>query len=208
MGFWYSAVGDCNLWYVTISRGGAHRCVSGWWIMCHNFEISRCLWTHSIVISIFMYASMFSIIFWQTNLRMFSLQLLESGYRMECPPGCPASVYSLMRDCWQWDDTKRPSFRQTHHDLEHMFQVIINVSVTHRLSWSVIYHEFRVDHRFFGMLRDNYQLLATLRQDPEYQLRTKKHHFQIWMLLTMKVTTSTTPSQNFHSEMSHDPLCM
>jgi len=49
-------------------------------------------------------------------------QLLESGYRMECPPGCPASVYSLMRDCWQWDDTKRPSFRQTHHDLEHMFQ--------------------------------------------------------------------------------------
>ena len=61
---------------------------------------------------------------------------------------------------------------------------------------------------FFGMLRDNYQLLATLRQDPEYQLRTKKHHFQIWMLLTMKVTTSTTPSHNFHYEMSHDPLCM
>ena len=42
---------------------------------------------------------------------------------MECPPGCPARVYSLMRDCWQWEDVKRPSFRQTHHDMEHMFQV-------------------------------------------------------------------------------------
>ena len=50
-------------------------------------------------------------------------QLLESGYRMECPPGCPARVYSLMRECWHWDDGRRPSFRQIHHDMEHMFQV-------------------------------------------------------------------------------------
>jgi len=49
-------------------------------------------------------------------------QLLESGYRMECPPGCPARVYSLMRECWQWDPTKRPSFRQMHYDMENMFQ--------------------------------------------------------------------------------------
>lgn len=51
-------------------------------------------------------------------------QLLESGYRMECPPGCPARVYSLMRECWQWEATKRPSFRQMHYDMENMFQVI------------------------------------------------------------------------------------
>lgn len=25
--------------------------------------------------------------------------MLESGYRMECPPGCPARVYELMRQC-------------------------------------------------------------------------------------------------------------
>lgn len=43
---------------------------------------------------------------------------------MECPPGCPARVYSLMRECWHWDDGRRPSFRQIHHDMEHMFQVI------------------------------------------------------------------------------------
>ena len=50
-------------------------------------------------------------------------QLLESGYRMECPPGCPGRVYSLMKECWQWEDIRRPSFRQMHADMENMFQV-------------------------------------------------------------------------------------
>merc|ERR1719410_1589007 len=49
-------------------------------------------------------------------------QLLESGYRMECPPGCPGRVYSLMRECWHWEDGRRPAFRQIHHDMENMFQ--------------------------------------------------------------------------------------
>ena len=42
---------------------------------------------------------------------------------MECPPGCPGRVYSLMRECWHWEDGRRPAFRQIHHDMEHMFQV-------------------------------------------------------------------------------------
>lgn len=41
---------------------------------------------------------------------------------MECPPGCPAAVYELMRGCWQWNPADRPTFQQIHHDLEHMFQ--------------------------------------------------------------------------------------
>ncbi|CAG9558686.1 unnamed protein product [Danaus chrysippus] len=48
--------------------------------------------------------------------------MLEKGYRMECPPGCPAAVYELMRGCWQWSPSDRPSFREIHHALEHMFQ--------------------------------------------------------------------------------------
>lgn len=47
---------------------------------------------------------------------------LEKGYRMECPPGCPAAVYELMRGCWQWNPADRPTFRDIHHALEHMFQ--------------------------------------------------------------------------------------
>lgn len=25
--------------------------------------------------------------------------MLETGYRMECPPGCPPNVYELMKQC-------------------------------------------------------------------------------------------------------------
>ncbi|XP_073957451.1 tyrosine-protein kinase Abl [Choristoneura fumiferana] len=48
--------------------------------------------------------------------------MLEKGYRMECPPGCPSAVYELMRGCWQWNAADRPTFREIHHALEHMFQ--------------------------------------------------------------------------------------
>lgn len=48
---------------------------------------------------------------------------LESGYRMERPSGCPPEVYDLMRQCWQWNAQDRPTFKNIHHALEHMFQV-------------------------------------------------------------------------------------
>lgn len=48
--------------------------------------------------------------------------MLEKGYRMECPPGCPPKVYELMRDCWQWSAMDRPTFEKIHHSLENMFQ--------------------------------------------------------------------------------------
>lgn len=48
--------------------------------------------------------------------------MLEKGYRMECPPGCPPKVYDLMRQCWQWSAADRPTFKEIHHSLENMFQ--------------------------------------------------------------------------------------
>ena len=61
-------------------------------------------------------------------------QLLESGYRMECPPGCPPKVYELMRQCWSWDAIDRPSFLEIHYALENMFQ---ESSITEGLSKSI-----------------------------------------------------------------------
>lgn len=49
-------------------------------------------------------------------------QLLESGYRMECPPGCPSRIYDLMRQCWNWEPNERPSFLDIHYAMENMFQ--------------------------------------------------------------------------------------
>ncbi|XP_019864822.1 tyrosine-protein kinase Abl isoform X2 [Aethina tumida] len=48
--------------------------------------------------------------------------MLEKGYRMECPPGCPPKIYDLMRQCWQWHANDRPTFKEIHHSLENMFQ--------------------------------------------------------------------------------------
>lgn len=48
--------------------------------------------------------------------------MLESGYRMECPPGCPFRIYDLMRQCWHWEPSERPTFYEIHQILENMFQ--------------------------------------------------------------------------------------
>ncbi|XP_039287602.1 tyrosine-protein kinase Abl isoform X2 [Nilaparvata lugens] len=49
-------------------------------------------------------------------------RMLEQGYRMDCPPGCPPKIYELMRKCWQWVPGERPTFQEIHHSLENMFQ--------------------------------------------------------------------------------------
>ena len=41
---------------------------------------------------------------------------------MECPPGCPARIYDLMKQCWNWEPNERPSFHDIHFAMEHMFQ--------------------------------------------------------------------------------------
>lgn len=47
--------------------------------------------------------------------------LLERGYRMECPSGCPHNVYELMKECWQWEATDRPTFKEIRDSLDTMF---------------------------------------------------------------------------------------
>ena len=54
--------------------------------------------------------------------------LLDKGYRMDRPEGCPIDVYHLMRRCWMWDPKDRPSFREARHMLDNMFSVSISFS--------------------------------------------------------------------------------
>ena len=53
--------------------------------------------------------------------------LLEKGYRMECPEGCPQNVYELMMRCWLWSSGERPTFQEINNALENMF---MNSSIT------------------------------------------------------------------------------
>lgn len=43
--------------------------------------------------------------------------VLEKGFRMDIPPGCPESVYRLMVQCWNWSPSDRPCFRDLHASL-------------------------------------------------------------------------------------------
>ncbi|THD24948.1 hypothetical protein D915_004230 [Fasciola hepatica] len=47
--------------------------------------------------------------------------ILEKGYRMERPHGCPEAVYSIMLRCWAWEASLRPSFTEVHAELEQMY---------------------------------------------------------------------------------------
>jgi len=45
-------------------------------------------------------------------------ELLEQGYRMESPEGCPPAVYALMKSCWELEPGKRPSFKKLTEKLQ------------------------------------------------------------------------------------------
>ncbi|XP_006629143.1 tyrosine-protein kinase Fes/Fps [Lepisosteus oculatus] len=42
---------------------------------------------------------------------------VEKGYRLPAPDGCPADVYALMCQCWQYDPRKRPTFQVLQKEL-------------------------------------------------------------------------------------------
>ncbi|XP_057693667.1 tyrosine-protein kinase CSK-like isoform X2 [Corythoichthys intestinalis] len=43
--------------------------------------------------------------------------LLEQGYRMPTPDGCPTEVYDVMKSCWQLDPDFRPTFESLKQSL-------------------------------------------------------------------------------------------
>lgn len=50
-------------------------------------------------------------------------KLLETGYRMQCPEGCPPAVYDLMRHCWEWEPANRPTFNEVSTTLNSMSDI-------------------------------------------------------------------------------------
>ena len=51
-------------------------------------------------------------------------ELLETGYRMQCPEGCPPAVYDLMKQCWEWE----PSDRQTFAEVSTMLNTMSDIN--------------------------------------------------------------------------------
>ena len=40
------------------------------------------------------------------------LPMLQKGDRLLCPSDCPQPLYTLMRQCWEWEPENRPTFTE------------------------------------------------------------------------------------------------
>ncbi|XP_056651423.1 tyrosine-protein kinase Fgr [Monodelphis domestica] len=49
------------------------------------------------------------------------LEQVEQGYRMQCPPGCPFSLYEIMEQSWRQVPEERPTFEYLQSFLEDYF---------------------------------------------------------------------------------------
>lgn len=49
------------------------------------------------------------------------LELLTSGFRLQCPSRCPSNIYRIMLDCWAPEALKRPSFHALHSQLDSIY---------------------------------------------------------------------------------------
>ncbi|XP_068244367.1 fibroblast growth factor receptor 3-like isoform X2 [Palaemon carinicauda] len=45
-------------------------------------------------------------------------QLLREGHRMEKPTNCSLEIYMIMRECWRYQPTQRPTFKELVEDLD------------------------------------------------------------------------------------------
>ncbi|XP_054420392.1 ephrin type-A receptor 1 [Pteronotus mesoamericanus] len=48
------------------------------------------------------------------------MKSIEDGYRLPPPVDCPAALYELMKNCWAYDCSRRPSFHQLKTRLEQL----------------------------------------------------------------------------------------
>lgn len=46
--------------------------------------------------------------------------MVEKGYRMELPEGCPQDIFNIMNDCWKLDPKERPDFKHLRFKLENI----------------------------------------------------------------------------------------
>lgn len=50
---------------------------------------------------------------------------VEKGYKMEAPEGCPPEVYEIMRQTWDLQPDKRPTFREVKAKLAHLKSITV-----------------------------------------------------------------------------------
>jgi ephrin-B len=55
-----------------------------------------------------------------------TVDMVQSGYRLPPPPGCPRGVYQMMIHCWHPDSSRRPTFDQILDEISTNSRVILS----------------------------------------------------------------------------------
>lgn len=63
-------------------------------------------------------------------------QLLREGHRMEKPSNCSLEIYMIMRECWRYQPTQRPTFKELVEDFDRILTLsstddYLNLSLPH-----------------------------------------------------------------------------
>lgn len=51
------------------------------------------------------------------------IRKLENGERLALPNHCPPRLYSLMSQCWSYEPSKRPTFKEIRETLQYVFKL-------------------------------------------------------------------------------------
>ncbi|XP_071522280.1 fibroblast growth factor receptor 4-like isoform X2 [Panulirus ornatus] len=54
-------------------------------------------------------------------------QLLREGHRMEKPSNCSLEIYMIMRECWHYQPTTRPTFKELVEDMDRILTLSLTV---------------------------------------------------------------------------------
>lgn len=76
---------------------------------------------------------------------------IENGERLALPANCPPRLYSLMSQCWSYEPSKRPSFKEIKEILKYVFFYLLklnnNLNMFHLFSSISSFSEILIEER-------------------------------------------------------------
>lgn len=77
------------------------------------------------------------------------IRKLENGERLALPNHCPPRLYSLMSQCWSYEPSKRPTFKEIRETLQYVMHFHLVLS--------------RIDRRYFFLFHYEKLLNVTVK---------------------------------------------
>ena len=125
-------------------------------------------------------------------------ELLEKGYRLECPEGCPSNIYDMMKRCWEWNPQKRPQFAELHTELNAMSNVnegVLSLNANVHMHVSLYIQCVKEVCYSFAVCRSG-EGSGAAEQHPDPSAASYAfHHVKQPATLRLKATTSPTRSK-------------